>query len=146
VKIFIKRDVTQPRMTHKLESSDENLECRMQTYFEVLRKNIGKKVRVEYVEYGSLDEERGTLIDVKAYSFLEIEGKSNTSGTSFPFVGFGCAIRRVLSEDSTILYKNPFILTNYDLRKEKRVLLMRALSFGWDTVESSRSEYCKTVT
>ena len=144
MKTFIKTDFILPPMANKMSSSDENLEGRMKKYFEVLRKNIGQKVRVEYVEYGSLDEERGTLIDVKDYSWLEIKGKSNTSGTSFPFVGYGCAIRKVLSEYGIILYENLFIPSSYDLRKEQRVLLMRALSFGRKTVER-RSEYYRTV-
>jgi len=104
---------------------------------EELRKNIGKRVRVEHVWYGVSQEEDSILRRVNDYTNIEIEG------AGIPFVGYGSAIRRILGEKGEVLYENPSIPHNYDLRRDEDIDQLRALSFGQGVADEFRQQRIK---
>ena len=104
--------------------SGENVETEVQKYMEALKDNIGKRVKIEYVEYGVPQKEEGTLRNVEKYEWVEIEK------VRIPFVGYGVAIQKILGESNEVLYENSFISNSYDFRRDVSINLLRALSFG----------------
>lgn len=91
---------------------------------EELKKNIGKKVVVKHVWYGRAQIEEGILKKVTDFVNVELEG------SVIPFVGYGSAIRKIIGENGKVLYDNPLIPLDYDLREDEKIDKMVALSFG----------------
>ncbi|RLB08904.1 MAG: hypothetical protein DRG59_03810, partial [Deltaproteobacteria bacterium] len=117
--------------------SDENIETKIQEYLKALRNNIGKGVKIEYVWYGIPQEEESTLRNVEDYVNIEIEG------AGIPFIGYGSAIRRILGENDEVLYENPLIPHNYDLRRDEDIDQLRVLSFGHEIVNKFKKQRIK---
>ncbi len=117
--------------------SNGNIETKIQKYFEALRNNIGKRVRVEYVWYGVPQEEESTLRNVGDYVNIEIEG------AGIPFIGYSSAIRRILGENGKVLYENPLIPHNYDLRRDEDIDQLRVLSFGHEIANKFKEQRIK---
>ena len=117
--------------------SDENIETKIQEYLKALRNNIGKRVKIEHVWYGVPQEEESTLRNVKDYVNIEIEG------AGIPFIGYGSAIRRILGENDEVLYENPLIPHNYDLRRDEDMDQLRTLSFGHDIADKLKQQRIK---
>ena len=105
---------------------------------EVLRRHIGKKVTVEYVWYGQIKVKKGVL--KKVTDFVNIE----TEGIGIPFIGYNCAIRRIIGESGETLYENPLIFSNYNLQEEEEIEGMIAATFGLDVALEFRRRRKKT--
>ncbi len=115
----------------------EKLEQRIDKYFGKLSNNVGKKIRVDYVHYGSPESEESTLKNVRDYVNIEIES------SAIPFIGYGSAIQRIISKDGEVLYENPLVPRNYDLRKDKEIDKLRELSFGQNVADRFRQQRIK---
>ncbi len=95
-----------------------------------LTKYIGATVMVEYVFYGHLT--------MDATAKLRKVGKSVAVETRLgfvPFVGYGCAIRKITiatksQSQPKIIYCNPYIPENYDARSIEERYSYIALTFG----------------
>ena len=93
-----------------------------------LKEYVGRRVTVEYVWMGIPMEEKGILRRIKDYASIEIT--DGFEGSRIPFIGYGSAIRRIRGEKGEVLFENPRIPLDYDLRKDEDINLLRALSFG----------------
>jgi len=51
-----------------------------------------------------------------------------------PFIGYGTAIQEIRGKNGEVLYKNPSIPDNYDLREEKDIDQLKSLSFGREII------------
>lgn len=100
---------------------------------------IGKQVEIEYVSYGSLQRDTEELKEV----FPFINALVGCQGT--PFIGYGVAIRRIsLADSGEVIYLNPFIASDYDIRneEEERYKLVSE-SFGQDIANQQRDAKAK---
>lgn len=100
---------------------------------ETLRENVGKRVRVEHVWYGTPQTDEKVLKEVTDFVNIEIEG------SGIPFVGYGSAIRKIIGENEEILYENPIIPLDYDLRRDEEIEKVVAQSFG-DEIATERRQ------
>lgn len=98
---------------------------------ESLKTHIGKRVTIEHVWYGTLHKEKSRLRGLE--NFVNVE----TENSGIPFVGYGSAIRRITAENGKVLYKNPRIPKDYDLRANVDVDRAVRLSFG-DEIANKR--------
>jgi hypothetical protein len=99
------------------------IQQKMLTDIKKLGNNIGKSVYVSYVHYGTPQVKEGKLEGIDGLESLLVGGRG------IPFVGYGSAIRRITKENE-VLYENPLILPFYNVRKNKDIDKMIALSFG----------------
>src|SRR3989344_1395795 len=113
------------------------LEGKISNPFKKLRNHIGKKVRVDYIEYGSLCSEESTLRNVEDYVNIEIES------CGIPFVGYGSAIQRITDKRGNVLYKNPNISNDYDVRSSEKIEDIVSLTFGQNIADKKRKERIK---
>ena len=60
-----------------------------------------------------------------------------------PFIGYGSAIRKVTDENCNILYENPFIPIDYDIRNQEKIEELVALCFGEKIANEIRNERIK---
>lgn len=102
--------------------------------FDKLKKNVGRKVKVEYIWYGVPFKKEGILKRVEDYVNIGIEG------AGIPFIGYGSAIRKIVDENGNILYENPLIPSDYDLRDFEEIDKVRAECFGKEIAEKFRKE------
>lgn len=105
--------------------------------FSRLKKNIGKRVKVEYVWYGTPLKEEGTLKRVEDYVIIQV------NGVLIPFIGYGSAIQRIMNENGNVIYENPMIPYNYNLRDFEEIEELKAKCFGEEIVEKFRKEKLK---
>ena len=126
-------------MSNMEGQSGENVETEVQKYMEALKDYIGKKVKIEYVSNGIPRKEEGTLKNVEEYRNIQIEG------TGIPFIGHGSAIREIRGENGEVLYKNPRIPRDYDLRRDEDIAQLRALSFGQEIENKLEEEEIKAT-
>ena len=113
------------------------LEGKISNPFKKLRNHIGKKVRVDYIKYGSLCSEESTLRNVEDYVNIEIES------CGIPFVGYGSAIQRITDKRGNVLYENPNILNDYDVRSSEKIEDIVSLTFGQNIADKKRKERIK---
>ena len=98
-----------------------------------LKRYIGEKVTVHYVWYGKKWTVTETLKRVNPFVNIVLEGQ----GT--PFIGYGCAIQKI-EADNNVVYFNPHILDDYDVRKDEERDCLIALSFGKEIMEKQKQE------
>ena len=80
--------------------------------YKKLKEHVGEDVSYEAWWYGSLFKESGKLEDVNYYSNVRI------GDYGIPFIGYGSAIKTIiLNETGEVLYHNPYIEDEYDLRR-----------------------------
>ena len=90
-----------------------------------LKKYEGKDIKLEYVWYGiKMIEEKAHLEKVVTKDFYRIE----YTGHSTPFIGYGTAIQKITHGDK-VLYFNPLIRDNYDLRNSEAYNYIQQLAF-----------------
>jgi hypothetical protein len=102
---------------------------------EGLKERIGEEVTVVYVCYGEEIHLQGVLKAVNDFVNIEIAGKA-----TIPFVGYGCAIRKIFGEDGKLLYSNPLIPPDYDVRDFKIIYKIVTLSFGEEIAKNFAKE------
>ncbi|MGA3020738.1 MAG: hypothetical protein ABSD68_02200 [Candidatus Micrarchaeales archaeon] len=90
---------------------------------DALKKCIGRTVTVEHVFHGALESETEKLLKVDPFKSIV------TEGGGYPFIGYGCAIKRISTEGRTI-YRNPLVYDYYDLTKDVEIDEFRKESFG----------------
>lgn len=91
-----------------------------------LRRAIGRKVIIEFVDGGSLKTVGGFLKCVENRSLVELKG-----GLSIPFVGYNAAIKKiVVVKGNRVLYHNPLISDGYQTRDLNDMERMRTLVWG----------------
>jgi hypothetical protein len=100
---------------------------------ERLKERIGKRVTVVYVCYGVQFDVQGVLKAVNDFENIEI------TGAVIPFVGYGCAIRKVIGKDGE-LYYNPLIPSVYDVRDFETIEEIVARSFGEEIAKEFRKK------
>lgn len=113
------------------------LENGLEGSFDDLRANIGKKVTVYHAWYGQFHSEKSTLKSVDDYQNLEIEG------LSIPFIGYGSAILSVKDDEGKVLYSNPHIQDNYDVRDPEEREVLVSICFGKDIANKFKDERIK---
>jgi len=101
---------------------------------EELRKNVGKSVNVEYVWYGSEHKEKGVLKEVNDFANIELKS------AGIPFVGYGCAIQKIIDENGKVVYDNPNIISRYDVRDDGGLDEVRKATFGHQIANKMRGE------
>ncbi len=94
----------------------------------MLAANKGKEVVVKHVQYGRMDTYRGPLKDVTDFRGVSLDGMY------VPFVGYGSAIAKI-TRGQEVLYENPWIGDDYDVRKPEEVDVMTAKIFGDEVAE-----------
>lgn len=93
--------------------------------FKKLKKHVGEDVSYEAWWYGSLFKESGKLEDVNYYSNVLI------GDYGIPFIGYGSAIKTIiLNETGEVLYHNPYIEDEYDLRRIEDIEKVEIKFFG----------------
>jgi hypothetical protein len=93
----------------------------------LLQQSVGHRITAEIIEYGRPAVEIGVLREVVPFQ------KIRTDRWSCPFIGSGCAIRRVFVKEQGqehTLYQNPEIRADYDVRDEAAVEKLRRAAFG----------------
>jgi hypothetical protein len=93
----------------------------------MLEKCVGKPVRIEYADYGKANKKECILTAIEPYILLR------TSDWSIPFIGSGCAVRRVLliaSNWERIVYFNQHVGEHYDIRKIPEVEKFKVETWG----------------
>lgn len=94
---------------------------------------VGKQVEIEHVFYGNLQNEVGEMREISPY------GNAVVGCSGIPFIGYGSAIRRItLVGASKIIYWNPFIRADYDVRSDEERYPIVAASFGEDHANRER--------
>ena len=92
---------------------------------ENLKKSIGREIVVDDIWGGDTFVERSKLKAVD--DFVDID----TEYRRFVFIGPGDAIKTIVdAENRKILYENPLIIDDYDLRSDKEINRMRERAFG----------------
>ncbi len=124
------------------------------SYVEEMFKNLkeakGQTVTIEYWHYGTLIKETTILKDISYYDGVM------TKSQYIPFIGYGCAIKRISVFDGNcgyFLYGNRFMYEPYDCRIPETVEKAQIKFFGPDVVfkrrarriarEEERKEYMK---
>jgi len=80
---------------------------------EVLKKNIGKKVKVCHTFYGSSEITKGILEEVGDFGYIKVDGKS------MPFVGYSGFIKKIIRQDGFPLFVSPLCCPDeLNLREE----------------------------
>jgi hypothetical protein len=100
---------------------------------------IGKQVKIEYVNYGSLQFDTGELREVAPFSNVLV------GSVGIPFIGYGSAVRGIaLADSGDVIYRNPFIVADYDIRNDDdaRYALI-AQSFGEEIANEQRDAKAK---
>ena len=100
-----------------------------------LRNYTGKEVTVEYVLYGHQKVERGKLKMFREFRDVWV------GSTHIPFIGYGCAIQRIYDENGRVIYENPLISEDYDLRTIFEIDRLTASSFGKDVARELRGDF-----
>ena len=93
----------------------------------LLQQAVGRQIIAEVVNYGSAEVLRGVLKEAVPFKTIR------TDRWSIPFIGSGCAIRRVFLKEQgqeQTLYANPGIRADYDVRDEAEVQKLRRAMFG----------------
>ena len=94
----------------------------------VLEECVGKAVRVEYVSYGRFATHEWMLERVDPYLLLKFPNDS------MPFIGSGCAIRRILLIASQnweqVVYFNQHVAEGYDIRDQAEVEKFKVKVWG----------------
>jgi predicted RNA-binding Zn-ribbon protein involved in translation (DUF1610 family) len=91
---------------------------------------IGRQVEIEYVSYGTLRCESGELRYVAPFVNIQI------GSTLTPFIGYGSAIRRI-SLGKDVIFLNPLIPIDYDIRNDMDRYALFAAAFGDDMTRRS---------
>jgi hypothetical protein len=98
-----------------------------------LKGAIGKKVKIEFTLYGNPDTNEGVLRRVNDFTNLLYDGAAT------PFVGYGVAIKRV-TEGERVLYHNPLVTDDYDIRDQEKRFEFLARTFGKVVADRFRKE------
>ena len=102
---------------------------------EKLRESIGREVIVEDVWNSVPYTQKSKLEAVE--DFVSIE----TENTGIVFIGAGDAIKKIIdAESGEILYENFLIADDYDLRSDRAINQMEALTFGKEIAANHRRE------
>ena len=112
----------------------KNIEEETKKMFDKLRKHIGKEISYIGWLYGAKQE--GTEVLREVHDFCGIE----TNGGFYPFVGYGCALQLITSKYGEILYENPNIVNNYDVRGQEKMYESKRLIFGDRIVDEQEKE------
>jgi len=93
--------------------------------FKKLKEHVGSNVSYEAWWYGVPFNGTGKLKEVNYYSNVLIYAYG------IPFIGYGSAISTIrLAENGEILYHNPYIEENYDLRKTEDIEKVEIKFYG----------------
>jgi hypothetical protein len=126
--------------------SNEGLPNKIRQYLETLDKSStlggsAKFIRVEYVSWGEIKEKEGILEYVANYfggfifdpepGIVIIDPTDLSKRNSIPFLGPGNAIRKIWDERGEVLYENPLIPGDYNLKSHEVPSLMKKC-FGED--------------
>lgn len=90
----------------------------MKNYFERLKKYRGKKIDVDYYQFGLPYSENLVLKGVNDY--LDISVGFPGGKTVINFIGYGSVIRQISGKDGEILYKNGNVSEDEDFRKKTK--------------------------
>lgn len=102
--------------------------------FNELKKYIGEKIYYEYWEYGIRFTKTEVLEKVNYYRNIR------TSSQQIPFIGYGCAIKKItLADSGKVLYYNPCIEDHYDRREENSIEKARITFYEPEVVFKMRS-------
>lgn len=132
--------------------SEWELKTRMEKSFEKLKDYRGKKVKIDYFEFGLPYSEELILKDVNDY--VNILARFPGGKTSLSFVGYESVIRQISSADGEVLYENKNISKNEDFRRKNKKDLENLFhsTFGFKGLsslepiiphEANKNEYSK---
>jgi hypothetical protein len=107
-----------------LKHNSKILEDLAKEMFDQLREHLNEKVIMKYFDYGRLRTKTGKLTEVNDFNYVVIDC------LGAPFIGYGCAIRSIQSEDKELLYLNPYLGIEYDKRTNEEVDEARKTIFG----------------
>lgn len=97
---------------------EKELQIRTESSFDKLRSYRGKKINVDYIQFGLPYSEELILKDVNDYINLTVGFPGGK--TTLDFVGYKSVIRQISDKKGEILYKNENILDGEDFRKKTR--------------------------
>ncbi len=97
---------------------EKELQIRTESSFDKLRSYRGKKINVDYIQFGLPYSEELILKDVNDYINLTVGFPGGK--TIINFVGYKSVIRQISDKKGEILYKNENILDGEDFRKKTR--------------------------
>ena len=94
---------------------------------------VGKQVEIEYVNYGRIRRDVGELREISPFHTAVV------GGLGAPFVGYGCAVRRiVLAGSREVIYSNPAIPADYDIRSDEELWRAVEESFGAEVANQQK--------
>jgi len=77
---------------------------------------------------GRQEVEEGILVGVN--DFLSVLIKIEAYDRGIPFIGYDCAIQKITGKKGKVLYWNPLIPDDYNLKEWHQIERTRVLSFG----------------
>lgn len=112
----------------------ENEKIDVQKMFDILDKFVGYDIICDYIQYGVEKREKLRLSSVFAYEDIF------TNEGSYPFIGYGFAIKKICSIYGEEIYNNPYIDNNFDCFSEISREKIERLMFGDEYVDKRNKE------
>ncbi|MBI4215593.1 MAG: hypothetical protein HY602_02625 [Parcubacteria group bacterium] len=101
-----------------------------------LQKTIGARVSISYFDSGKIRTSPGLLSGVQPYVAVRLGSKGDplsihkSVGRHFIFIGFNCAIQKIVDKKGKTLYHNPLISNHCKLDDQERVIDLIEKTFG----------------
>ena len=95
-----------------------------QKMFQDLKKHLGEKVICYVSEFGKVSTASGVIKSVIDFENIQI-GSNEIS-----FIGYRCAIHKIILLNGKTLYLNDTVPFNYDFKTEEDIFHYKALQFG----------------
>lgn len=100
---------------------------------ERLRRSLGNKVDVEYVNGGQIEKIKGVLRKVEDFSGIDVEtkdGMNHNRTRMLVVLGFVRAVRSVSTDQTTIYDNRHNIPKTYNVQNPDELHILRTASFG----------------